>query len=467
LNAAAIFASASADIENQLHSYHSQPPVSIPTISKSVAAALLQKSIRRGRTDLARAAANTPLRGAPDRLSRRLSIIAVEDVGLGDPGALCMTIAASVHRRRLVGRFGEWRLASFIVSRLASAPKCRAGDDLHVVAQDCPAWHYDRLEIAELPFRNLLDVIAGDDPIERRAIATRYAIGTAGSSSTGALARRPGYPDAVFDLLCEITPHTLAEIARGAYQQTGELICAFLSLLHQQFGGMRAMFAQMFREENVHKVRRGMTGLIKQGLSAGGKAYGYRPDPANRGKLVIVQEEAAIVVRIFEDYAKGVSPKAICKWLNAEFVKLPRGKLWAPSALYGFASRGTGMLRNPIYVAASCGTRSTWSKTRIWASACPVRTRKRMEDGGRSRIAHRAGRAFRGCAGSNGRTRGHGQGRTYSGQQQAQAAPVRPSNAGLVVRAWPWVVLISRAERAFAVPLIPIAEPAPTRRRSI
>ena len=131
--------------------------------------------------------------------------------------------------------------------------------------------------------------------------------------------------------------------------------------------GMRAMFAQMFREENVHKVRRGMTGLIKQGLSAGGKAYGYRPvkkfdqhgEPI-RGELEIVPEEAPIVLRIFEDYAKGVSPKAICKRLTAEHVKPPRGKGWSPSTLIGLASRGTGMLRNPIYVG-----RIVWNKVHM------------------------------------------------------------------------------------------------------
>lgn len=103
-----------------------------------------------------------------------------------------------------------------------------------------------------------------------------------------------------------------------------------------------------------------MTGLIKQGLSAGGKAYGYRPDPANRGKPVIVPEEAAIVRRIFEEYASGISPKAICRKLNAEYVRPPRGKLWAPSALIGFKARGTGMLRNPIYVG-----RIVWNKVRM------------------------------------------------------------------------------------------------------
>lgn len=243
LNAAAIFASVAADIEHQLHSYHPQPPVSMPTISSSVAAALLQKAIRRGRADLALAAASLLLHTSPDRLWRRLSVIAVEDVGVGDIDAIYMTIAASGHWRRLARRLGEWRLASFIVSRLATAAKCRATDDLYVVTQDCPAWNHDRLELAELPFPDLLDVIAGDGPIERRAIAARYAVGTAGSSSAGALAKRPGYPGAVFDLLCEITPHTLAEVARGAYRLTAEPFCTFLPLLYRAFDSSKAELA--------------------------------------------------------------------------------------------------------------------------------------------------------------------------------------------------------------------------------
>ena len=124
--------------------------------------------------------------------------------------------------------------------------------------------------------------------------------------------------------------------------------------------GMRAIFAQLFREDNVHKIRRGMTGLIKQGLSAGGKAYGYRPDPMNKGKPVVVDEEAAIVLRIFENYAKGTSPKAICHQLTREGIRPPRGKQWSPSALIGFASRGTGMLRNQIYAG-----RIVWNKVHM------------------------------------------------------------------------------------------------------
>jgi site-specific DNA recombinase len=124
--------------------------------------------------------------------------------------------------------------------------------------------------------------------------------------------------------------------------------------------GMRGLFAQLFREDNVHKVRRGMSGLIKDGKSAGGRAYGYRPDPLDKGVLHIVPEEAEIVQRIFAEYAEGKSPRHISHDLNAERVPAPRGKLWQPSALIGMAERGSGLLRNSIYVG-----KPTWNKNRM------------------------------------------------------------------------------------------------------
>ncbi|WP_320198541.1 recombinase family protein [Agrobacterium sp. rho-13.3] len=124
--------------------------------------------------------------------------------------------------------------------------------------------------------------------------------------------------------------------------------------------GLRGLVGQMYREDNVHKVRRGMTGLIKQGLTAGGRAYGYRSDPANTGKPTIVEQEAIIVRRIFTEYQSGNSPKAICRRLNAERITAPRGKKWAPSALIGSEERGSGMFRNQIYVG-----RIIWNKVRM------------------------------------------------------------------------------------------------------
>ena len=124
--------------------------------------------------------------------------------------------------------------------------------------------------------------------------------------------------------------------------------------------GIKAIVAQQYLADLKPKIRRGMQGLIRDGKTAGGRAYGYTPDPVHRGTPMIVPEEAEIVLRIFQDYHDGKSPKAICRDLNAEGIRAPRGKLWAPSALYGFASRGTGILRNLIYKGVI-----VWNKVRM------------------------------------------------------------------------------------------------------
>jgi len=124
--------------------------------------------------------------------------------------------------------------------------------------------------------------------------------------------------------------------------------------------GMKAIVAEMFRHDNAKKVKRGMEGLIREGKSAGGRAYGYRPDPANRGAPQIVEEEAETVLRIFQEYHAGTSPKTICHALNGKGIAPPRGRLWAPSALIGSDDRGSGMLRNPIYKGVI-----VWNKVRM------------------------------------------------------------------------------------------------------
>jgi hypothetical protein len=47
------------------------------------------------------------------------------------------------------------------------------------------------------------------------------------------------------------------------------------------------MMGEVYRENNVHKVRRGMSGRVRDGLSAGGQHYGYRHDPVNKGRRII------------------------------------------------------------------------------------------------------------------------------------------------------------------------------------
>lgn len=121
--------------------------------------------------------------------------------------------------------------------------------------------------------------------------------------------------------------------------------------------GLRGLIGQLYREDNAHKIRRGMSGRVRDGLSGGGRAYGYRAIEGKRGALAIDEAEAAIVRRIFEDYAAGKSPRAIAHELNAEKVTPPRGRAWNASTINGNTKRMNGILRNPLY----CG-RLVWNR---------------------------------------------------------------------------------------------------------
>nr|WP_083992253.1 recombinase family protein [Bradyrhizobium embrapense] len=124
--------------------------------------------------------------------------------------------------------------------------------------------------------------------------------------------------------------------------------------------GIRGLVGQMQREDGAKKVRRGMAGVIRDGRHAGGRAYGYRAIPGKAGELEIVEDEAAIVRRIFTAYAGGRTPRDIAHDLNRENVRPPRGRLWNASTINGNAERGAGLILNELYVG-----RIVWNKVRM------------------------------------------------------------------------------------------------------
>jgi DNA invertase Pin-like site-specific DNA recombinase len=58
--------------------------------------------------------------------------------------------------------------------------------------------------------------------------------------------------------------------------------------------GLRGLVGQLYREDNAHKVRRGLAGRVGQGLNAGGRAYGYVPVLGDKGKRVISLHPAVL-----------------------------------------------------------------------------------------------------------------------------------------------------------------------------
>ena len=77
------------------------------------------------------------------------------------------------------------------------------------------------------------------------------------------------------------------------------------------------------------------------------------------GEREINKAEAAIVNRIFREYASGRSPQVIARQLNREEITGPRSNSWGPSTICGNWRRGTGILNNELYIG-----RLVWNRQR-------------------------------------------------------------------------------------------------------
>ncbi|MGY3472741.1 hypothetical protein [Bradyrhizobium ottawaense] len=208
-----------------------RPPLPEPLgISEYVSASLLQKAVRRGRTELAVQAAATLLQQSPERLWRRLACIAFEDVGLGDLNVVALTTAAMAGKRARVTLGGDWKVASFLVTKMANATKCRAADDLLLAAENHFAFESQRLQLGFTILPDLLRIITSAEPLPIRALAAWFALGTDRRPSPR-LARRHGDIAALFAALREILPPEFVEIVQEGHRRSGEVLPIFMALL--------------------------------------------------------------------------------------------------------------------------------------------------------------------------------------------------------------------------------------------
>ena len=113
--------------------------------------------------------------------------------------------------------------------------------------------------------------------------------------------------------------------------------------------GIRGLVSSLFITDLKHKVRRGMSGVVRDGRHPGGRAYGYRPTPGKPGVLQINGQEAKTVRRIFAEFCEGRHPREIARGLNTDGIVSPRGKKWNASTINGNKGRAYGILQNPIY----------------------------------------------------------------------------------------------------------------------
>jgi site-specific DNA recombinase len=91
------------------------------------------------------------------------------------------------------------------------------------------------------------------------------------------------------------------------------------------------------------------------------REHDARGEPIHGGRA-INQAEAAIVRRIFAEFASGSSPRTIAQRLNSERIASAHGRSWGPSTIYGNWRRGTGVLNNEFYVGKLVWNRQTFIK---------------------------------------------------------------------------------------------------------
>ena len=188
---------------------------------------------------------------------------------------------------------------------------------------------------------------------------------------SGATTLRPGYQKMLEDARAGrfevLVAEALDRLSRdqeniaGLFKQLSFAGVRLITLSEGEVGelhvGLKGTMNALFLKDLAQKTRRGLEGRIRQGKSGGGLCFGYdvvnSVDPAGEpvhGERRINQIEAAIVRRIFEEFAKGRSPRAIAGALNKEAIPGPAGKAWGTSTIYGNWRRGTGLLNNELYI---------------------------------------------------------------------------------------------------------------------
>ena len=201
------------------------------------------------------------------------------------------------------------------------------------------------------------------------------------ASISGASALRPGYQallegarEAGFDIVLAEALDRLSrdqEDVAGLYKRLRFAGVRLVTLAEGDISelhiGLKGTMNALFLKDLADKTRRGLRGRIASGKSAGGLSFGYRAvraidargEPV-RGDRMVEETEAATVRRIFTLFADGTSPIAIAKQLNQEGAAGPRGQAWRDTTIRGHAERGTGILRNELYVG-----RLVWNRMRF------------------------------------------------------------------------------------------------------
>jgi hypothetical protein len=173
------------------------PPMSEPIVADPwIISSLLQKSIRRGETQIAQRAALTLLKLRGSGIWRRFMGIAFEDVGVGSIDAVTTVVAAGFDAALRESCGGNVRVAAHLAGLLADAPKDRSADYL-VGAMDHPALARFAETMAKAPLQARLSSVCDKTlTLPQRAVSASES-GNADRDAPVGLFRELGVPEAL------------------------------------------------------------------------------------------------------------------------------------------------------------------------------------------------------------------------------------------------------------------------------
>jgi len=133
--------------------------------------------------------------------------------------------------------------------------------------------------------------------------------------------------------------------------------------------GLKGTMNALFLKDLAAKTRRGQRGRVEAGKIPGGNSYGYKivrrvldNGSVSTGEREIDPSQAAIVKRIFQEYADGLAPRRIAGRLNMENIPGPRGGPWNASTINGSRQRRNGILNNELYLGRITYNRQRFTK---------------------------------------------------------------------------------------------------------
>lgn len=196
---------------------------------------------------------------------------------------------------------------------------------------------------------------------------------------TGTNFNRPSFKEMIRDIeggkVNMVITKDLSRLGRD-YIETGEYVekyfpikkVRYVSLLdgidtsldttNNEIAPFKAILNDMYSRDNSKKIRAHLETMQKEGKWVGGcTPLGYMPDPKDKNHLVINEEEAKIVRRIFDLAKKGESAYKIREKFNKEKVptfsmlrnRIPTDKTLNASCGMWSAKTISGVLSNQLY----------------------------------------------------------------------------------------------------------------------